>query len=368
MCRKKTTAEKPAIQLRKLTLSGYADQVYDYFTKEVCIPVHNGKWIPDEISASRILGINRGTFRKAVSSLKQKGLLASRKKSGTQITCKKCRKKIHTILFIYYAPIMSNYARVRGIIIDELEKSAEHKGIEITVIIDNNQETVIRHITESGCSGIILYGAHLPLYTRVKGLGIPFLLLNHVMDDQNCIIPQIFRATLTFDYFTLAYTTGNNIIHENIDNFFFFYLRQNVPAAEGFAAAFKEKNISVPEDRIIGLSEEDLRGNSFLNLVGIIARKLQRFHTLVFMDDYISVNFFLTLSFCKAEKLKYRFYTLSSGPGFAAVFREADVLFRFDMQERNRLCLDYFSHYFTYGRAPYFARVLQAEVLRSEGK
>jgi GntR family transcriptional regulator of arabinose operon len=260
-----------------------------------------GEKINREAELSELLNVSRQTIRTAISNLVKSGLLYTVQGKGTFVTDGR-QGKAGTHLIGFATMRFSDYS-IFPKIIAGINSQTMPKGYSL--VVGETQNTVegefccLKDFFEKGIEALIidpcksiLPTPNLDIYREFEKRGIPVIFYNGYHTDLD------FSYVIADDQLG-GYMAARHLLdygHRKICGIFKLDDMQGHKRYQGFAMAFREYGLPIPEEAILWFSTEDYKyfwncpDGEGSKLDGLIMDKINNSTAMVTYNDYITVK------------------------------------------------------------------------------
>lgn len=257
-----------------------------------------GEKIPSENILAEQFKISRQTVRLAISHLEKKGILISRRGSGTFVS-----EAAHDMSIGYISTNITDY--IFPSIASGIESVLTANGYSLTLGVTRNQVELEHQqliaLLNKNVDGIIIEGnrsalpnPNLDLYRKLDEKGIPYIFINGFYEALNP--PYVVGNDRGGG--RIAVDCLYNLGHRRIGGIFKADDRQGHERYAGFLEGFAKNNLQVHDDEVIWYTQPDLEHMFLRNEEPRIVRRLQKCTAVVCYNDQVAIKLIQTLLRC----------------------------------------------------------------------
>lgn len=215
-----------------------------------------GSKLMDRCSLCRILDTTRTTLDKAIKELIEKGLLTSRKGSGTYVAGALEGSVVGEDNWCVIVPNVSE--SIYGALVSGIESVAQEKNANIILCNSNNnlekQEKFIRRLLVSGVSGFIIVPVvtsnpadNYSLYINLIRSKVPFIFCNRSVDG-------VSAPVVTSNDFYGGYIATKHLIEKGYRSIAYiarYKYRTSMDRCQGYLSAILESGLDIDRRLIV---------------------------------------------------------------------------------------------------------------------
>lgn len=244
------------------------EEIVEWITEQIeSGKLSEGDRIYSENELGSMFQVSRQTVRHAISVLSERGLLVSKRGSGTYV--KDSRLNMHGRKKTMRVAAMMTYvdAYIFPSIIKEMERTFSKEGYSLQISFSNNtverersilkdflkQDSVDGVIAEATKSGIP--NPNLDIYRQLQNKGIPIIFVN-------CYYPELDAVHVSMDDFWAGKVAAEHLLqcgHRRIGGIFKLDDGQGHKRYKGYMTALMEHDIKIDDSRICWIDTVDLQ-------------------------------------------------------------------------------------------------------------
>jgi len=255
----------------------------------------SGQKILSENKLAEQFCISRQTVRQAITHLEKKGILVSRRGSGTYVS-----EVTKAMTIGYIATNITDY--IFPGITSGIEGILTSNGYSMTLGVTRNrvetEHQLLMSLINKGVDGIIIEGnrsalpnPNLPLYRQLTDKGIPFIFINgfyESLDPVYVVIDDRSGGRLAVDYL-------NSLGHRHIGGIFKADDRQGHERYAGFSEESVTLNLPMDDDEVIWYTTPDLDHLFSKSEEARLLRRLQKCTAIVCYNDQVAIRLIQTM-------------------------------------------------------------------------
>ena len=250
----------------------------------------NGQRIPSENALAEQFSISRQTVRQAISHLEKKGVLVSRRGSGTYVA-----ESARAMTVGFIATNITDY--IFPSITSGIEEVLSTNGYSMTLGVTKNrvelEQQLLLSLIGKGVDGIIVEGnrsalpnPNLPIYRELEEKGIPYIFINGYYEALNpvyVVTDDRGGGRKAVDY---LYDQG----HRRIGGIFKADDRQGHERYAGFSESVVSHGLPINDDAVIWYTTPDIEHLFSRGEETRLLRRLSKCSAVVCYNDQIAIR------------------------------------------------------------------------------
>lgn len=281
------------------------EEIIEWITEQIENgELSEGDRIYSENALVSMFRVSRQTVRHAISVLVEKGLLVSRRGSGTYVKDSRLsvRGRKKTMRVAAMMTYVDGY--IFPSIISEMERVLSREGYSLQISFTNNtverERTILNNfLKDNTIDGIIaeatksgIPNPNLDIYRQLQNKGIPIIFVN-------CYYPELKAIHVSMDDYLAGKIATEHLLqcgHRKIGGIFKLDDGQGHKRYEGYISALMERDIKIDDSRICWIDTVGLQGMK--READHYMRRLKDCTACVCYNDEVAVKL---VNICKAS-------------------------------------------------------------------